>query len=601
MQREVVRSPRKRSHARGRTGHVCRGAEGQGTGPRTPGREPDVAPGPPRGAEHRRQRGSRPDAPPGRTLKGPGTTPARRRRRPRQTEHHVQRSTVDDVLRTPGSPLDDATRTEMEARLGADFSDVRIHTGEAARASAAEVGARAYTSGSHVVIGEGGADRHTLAHELTHVIQQRRGPVAGTDNGSGLRVSDPSDRFEREAEANATRVLSGPVPGRATQGPAERTGYGPESVQRSIHPYPTSGQAPDEKVAKDLVGFGEKLDAAVQIAWLQATQDPTDANLALTDGYLGRWAEQWQEYLRAAPAKKAEIAALVPAMARLRHRVPRHQGVPHRAEVLDRSGVRPHVLRGHAGHPRQHPPRCRPPARRERRRLVRHHVREEPGAHLRKGRLRVEDQAVRGRDRLSAGDGTDGRVERGQVAGRGQARHHERPHDLRELLDGTRTVRGVHGLHAPGHPPDLPSLLDHARNAADSVTGNVNVARRQEYMRACLALYKAGVLRGNSSASDVATAIGSRAQTPGVTALEPLPKDTAAVIQYLTRNHMKYGFQGSDGKSRFKSLSAQPGEVWLQECAAHKQLTVSDADVVEHISTTYPEGLTALRNAGLVK
>lgn len=232
-----------------------------------------------------------------------------------QTEHPVQRSTVHDVLRTPGNPLDDATRSEMEARLGADFSDVRIHTGGAARASAAEVGARAYTSGSHVVIGEGGADRHTLAHELTHVIQQRQGPVAGTDNGSGLRVSDPSDRFEREAEANATRVLSGPVPGRATQGPAERTGGGTESVQRSIHPYPTSGQLPSEEVGKDLVGFGEKLDAAVQIAWLQATQNPTDANLALTDGYLGRWSEQWQEYLQATPAKKAEIAAMVPAMA----------------------------------------------------------------------------------------------------------------------------------------------------------------------------------------------------------------------------------------------------------------------------------------------
>jgi hypothetical protein len=123
----------------------------------------------------------------------------------------VQRSAVHDVLRTSGRSLDDATRTDMEARLGADFSDVRIHDDSAARASAAEIGARAYTSGSHVVIGVGGTDRHTLAHELTHVIQQRQGPVAGTDNGSGLRVSDPSDRFEREAEANATRVMAGPA------------------------------------------------------------------------------------------------------------------------------------------------------------------------------------------------------------------------------------------------------------------------------------------------------------------------------------------------------------------------------------------------------
>ncbi|WP_265868175.1 DUF4157 domain-containing protein [Streptomyces sp. SKN60] len=132
----------------------------------------------------------------------------------------VQRSAVHEVLRAPGRPLDEATRTDMEARLGADFSDVRLHTDSTARASAAEVGARAYTSGNHVVIGDGGADRHTLAHELTHVIQQRQGPVAGTDNGAGLKVSDPSDRFEREAEANARRALGGPAP--ATPAPIQR-------------------------------------------------------------------------------------------------------------------------------------------------------------------------------------------------------------------------------------------------------------------------------------------------------------------------------------------------------------------------------------------
>lgn len=122
----------------------------------------------------------------------------------------VQRATVHAVLRSPGRPLDEPVRTEMEARLGSDFSDVRVHDDSAARTSAAEVGARAYTSGHHVVIGAGGADPHTLAHELTHVIQQRKGRVAGTDNGDGLRVSDPSDRFEREAEANARRAMAAP-------------------------------------------------------------------------------------------------------------------------------------------------------------------------------------------------------------------------------------------------------------------------------------------------------------------------------------------------------------------------------------------------------
>lgn len=146
----------------------------------------------------------------------------------------IQRVTAHEVLRSPGSPLDEPVRAEMEARLGADFSSVRVHTDATARRSAAELGAKAYTSGEHVVIGDGGGDRHTLAHELTHVIQQRGGAVAGTDRGDGLRVSDPSDRFEREAEANATRVLRTPAPGHA---PTESSHSAPvpgnvHSVQR---------------------------------------------------------------------------------------------------------------------------------------------------------------------------------------------------------------------------------------------------------------------------------------------------------------------------------------------------------------------------------
>ncbi|MFD0340027.1 DUF4157 domain-containing protein [Streptomyces sp. NPDC127117] len=152
----------------------------------------------------------------------------------------VQRSTVHDVLRTSGRALDEETRTDMEARLGADFSDVRIHTDAAARASAAEVGAHAYTSGNHIVIGTGGGDRHTLAHELTHVIQQRHGPVAGTDRGDGLKVSDPSDRFEREAEASATYAMGlGTTPAARIQrtagrsAPRSATAAGPAAVQRT--------------------------------------------------------------------------------------------------------------------------------------------------------------------------------------------------------------------------------------------------------------------------------------------------------------------------------------------------------------------------------
>ena len=99
----------------------------------------------------------------------------------------------------------------MQTRLGADFSRVRVHTDAAARASAADLGARAYTSGPHVVIGDGGADHHTPSLTNSPTSSSRPGPAAGTDHGSGLKVSDPSDRDEKAAEVNAAQVVRGPV------------------------------------------------------------------------------------------------------------------------------------------------------------------------------------------------------------------------------------------------------------------------------------------------------------------------------------------------------------------------------------------------------
>lgn len=154
-----------------------------------------------------------------------------------------QRSPVHDVVSSGGSPLDTDTRTDMESRMGADFSDVRVHHDSAAHESAKGVGAHAYTVGNNVVFQRDAYDpgspqgRTTLAHELTHVIQQRNGPVEGTEAPGGIRVSDPSDRFEREAVANADRVLSDPAPETApaapVSAPAPTTASAASAVQRA--------------------------------------------------------------------------------------------------------------------------------------------------------------------------------------------------------------------------------------------------------------------------------------------------------------------------------------------------------------------------------
>ncbi len=129
-----------------------------------------------------------------------------------------ERSPVHDVVSSGGRPLEPEVRADMEGRMGHDFSDVRVHDDSAAAASASAVNAHAYTVGSNIVFQRDKYDpssaegKTTLAHELTHVVQQRSGPVDGTSAPGGIKVSDPSDRFEREAAANADRVMAGPSP-----------------------------------------------------------------------------------------------------------------------------------------------------------------------------------------------------------------------------------------------------------------------------------------------------------------------------------------------------------------------------------------------------
>ncbi len=87
---------------------------------------------------------------------------------------------VHDVLNSNGGqPLDATTRAFMEPRFGHDFSKVRVYTDTRAMKSAHAVNALAYTVGSDIVFGQGyyapetSQGRSLLAHELTHVVQQR--------------------------------------------------------------------------------------------------------------------------------------------------------------------------------------------------------------------------------------------------------------------------------------------------------------------------------------------------------------------------------------------------------------------------------------------
>ena len=83
-------------------------------------------------------------------------------------------------LQGGGRPLSGSDRSFFEPRFGANFSNVRVHNDTRAASVARSVNARAFTHGHNVVFGAGEYSpdalegRKLLAHELTHVVQQKR-------------------------------------------------------------------------------------------------------------------------------------------------------------------------------------------------------------------------------------------------------------------------------------------------------------------------------------------------------------------------------------------------------------------------------------------
>ncbi len=83
--------------------------------------------------------------------------------------------------RGKGQPLPEDMRAEMEAGIGADFSDVHVHTNPQATYLSQSLQAKAFTAGHDVFFNSGQfrpdtrEGKQLLAHELVHVTQQENG------------------------------------------------------------------------------------------------------------------------------------------------------------------------------------------------------------------------------------------------------------------------------------------------------------------------------------------------------------------------------------------------------------------------------------------
>jgi hypothetical protein len=133
-------------------------------------------------------------------------------------------STVDSARsQSSGRPLDTAARSQMEGAFGADFGDVRVHDGAAAGKAASDLNARAFTADKDIFFGAGQYEPrsqeggHLLAHELTHVVQQRS---AAKGTGRGPTISSAGDASEHRADAAADAVMRGESVGAIEGAPA---------------------------------------------------------------------------------------------------------------------------------------------------------------------------------------------------------------------------------------------------------------------------------------------------------------------------------------------------------------------------------------------
>jgi hypothetical protein len=121
-----------------------------------------------------------------------------------QTSRPASGSAVGD-----GRPLGEGERAFFGSRFKEDFDGVRVHTGAAASESARSIGARAYAVGQNLVFADGQYAPHIeggvrlLAHELAHVVQQRRPGAVGASAESGADAAAEAVSHGRDVSSQS--------------------------------------------------------------------------------------------------------------------------------------------------------------------------------------------------------------------------------------------------------------------------------------------------------------------------------------------------------------------------------------------------------------
>jgi hypothetical protein len=220
----------------------------------------------------------------------------RQRRVLQRKRDGVAQAGVPSIPQGSGTPISAEVRARMEPKLGADLSQVKLHSGQDSARAAAQMGARAFTVGENIHFNAGQLAPGTregdrlLAHELTHVVQGRSTAIqrkAEADDGehedeqseddedSEHEVSDPADASEQEADSVADKVMGQLHDGHEEEtpavskqsAPAAPIARKPENKAAPAKPKPAPKQkSPQQEIEERKALLGAAVPAADQ--WL---------------------------------------------------------------------------------------------------------------------------------------------------------------------------------------------------------------------------------------------------------------------------------------------------------------------------------------------
>jgi hypothetical protein len=129
-----------------------------------------------------------------------------------ELQNQVGNRAVTMAIQGAGVPALLPHRVEFQRSFGVDFADVKVRVD--AQEELTRIGAEAATHDDTVVFADSNPDRRTVAHELAHVVQNRKASTAaaeGVSHPNAAAETEARDASERASRGESAEVSAAPA------------------------------------------------------------------------------------------------------------------------------------------------------------------------------------------------------------------------------------------------------------------------------------------------------------------------------------------------------------------------------------------------------